>query len=141
MVWFTIFAYTFFVYGISVIFTQSVGPANIFFRLRMWAEDIGSNFGLLFKCMTCFPTNVGWVFSLFNWFIVPQIPISPFNIILRGTNLWWLAMILDACYCAGVCHILWNIDDYIDKNTPIYEDEPPVEDELKKRLEDEYGNE
>ena len=123
MNWFIVFVYTFFVYGISVLFTQAIGPFNIFFRLRLWAESIGSNFGLLFKCMTCFPTNVGWVFSLFNWFLVPNVPISPFNIVLHGTGLWWLAMILDACYCAGVCHILWNIDDYIDKNTPIYEDE------------------
>lgn len=124
MSWFTLIVYTFFVYGISVIFTQSIGPFNIFFRLRLWAEKVGDNFGLLFKCMTCFPTNVGWVFSLFNWFVVPQVAISPFNMVLRGTGLWWLAMILDACYCAGVCHILWNIDDYIDKNTPIFEDEP-----------------
>lgn len=118
-----IVCYIFFVYGISVIFTQSVGPKAIFLRLRMWAESVGPNFGLLFKCMTCFPTNVGWAFSLFNWFVVPQVRISPFNIILCETNYWWLAMILDACFCAGVCHMLWNLDDYIDKNTPIYEDE------------------
>ena len=118
-----IFAYTFFVYGISVLFTQSYGPANIFFRLRLWADKVGDNFGMLFKCMTCFPTNVGWVFSLFDWFLVPGVAISPFNIILEGTGLWWLAMILDACYCAGTCHLLWNIDDFIDKSTPIFEDE------------------
>ena len=122
MFWFILFCYIFFVYGMSVIITQSVGPANIFFRLRMWAESIGPNFGLLFRCMLCMPTNIGWVFSLFNWFLLP-IPISPFNMILCGTNLWWLAMILDACFAGGVCHILWNIDDYIDKNTPIFEDE------------------
>ena len=122
MFWFILFCYIFFVYGMSVIITQSVGPANIFFRLRMWAENIGPNFGLLFRCMLCMPTNIGWVFSLFNWFLLP-IPISPFNMILCGTNLWWLAMILDACFAGGVCHILWNIDDYIDKNTPIFEDE------------------
>ena len=123
MTWLIIFAYTFFVYGISVLFTQSYGPANIFFRLRLWAGKVGDNFGMLFKCMTCFPTNVGWVFSLFDWFLVPGVAISPFNMILGGTGLWWLAMILDACYCAGTCQLLWNIDDFIDKSTPIFEDE------------------
>ena len=123
MTWLIIFAYTFFVYGISVLFTQSYGPANIFFRLRLWAGKVGDNFGMLFKCMTCFPTNVGWVFSLFDWFLVPGVAISPFNMILGGTGLWWLAMILDACYCAGTCRLLWNIDDFIDKSTPIFEDE------------------
>ena len=122
MSWFILICYIFFVYGMSVIITQSIGPANIFFRLRMWAEIVGPNFGLLFRCMLCMPTNVGWVFSLFNWFLLP-IPISPFNMILWGTNLWWLAMILDACFAGGVCHILWNIDDFIDKSTPIFEDE------------------
>ena len=118
-----IVAYTVFVYGRGVLFTQSYGPANIFFRLRLWAGKVGDNFGMLFKCMTCFPTNVGWVFSLFDWFLVPGVAISPFNMILGGTGLWWLAMILDACYCAGTCHLLWNIDDFIDKSTPIFEDE------------------
>ena len=123
MTWLIIFAYTFFVYGIRVLFTQSYGLANISFRLSLWAEKVGDNFGMLFKCMTCFPTNVGWVFSLFDWFLVPGVAISPFNMILGGTGLWWLAMILDACYCAGTCHLLWNIDDFIDKSTPIFEDE------------------
>ena len=120
--WLTLFIYTFAVYGVSVLFTQSIGPFNVFIRLRMWASKVGENFGLLFKCMTCFPTNVGWIFSLINWFFLP-VAITPFNMLLGGTGLWWLAMILDACYCAGTCHLLWNIDDYIDKNTPIFEDE------------------
>lgn len=122
MTWFILICYIFFTYGMSVIITQGIGPMNIFLRLRIWAESIGPNFGMLFKCMLCMPTNIGWVFSLFNWFLLP-IPISPFNIILDGTNLWWLAMILDGCFTGGICHLLWNIDDYIDKNTPIFEDE------------------
>ena len=122
MSWFIFFCYILFAYGMTVIVTQSIGPFNIFFRLRLWAESISDNFGLLFKCPLCFPTNVGWVFSLFNWFFLP-IPISPFNMILYGTNLWWLAMIMDACLTGGICHFIWNLDDYIDKSTPIFEDD------------------
>lgn len=122
MNWFILFCYIWFAYGMTVIVTQSIGPFYIFFRLRLWAENISDNFGMLFKCPLCFPTNVGWVFSLVNWFLLP-IPITPFNMILNGTGLWWLAMILDACLTGGICHLLWNIDDYIDKNTPIFEDE------------------
>lgn len=119
MSWFILFAYTAFVYGISILFTQSIGPGAIFFRLRRWANKVGDNFGLLFRCMTCFPTNVGWIFSLFDWFLIKDVAISPFNMIFAGTNLWWLAMILDACYCAGVCHFVANLDDFIDKSTPV----------------------
>ena len=122
MNWFILFCYIWFAYGMTVIVTQSIGPFYIFFRLRLWAENISDNFGMLFKCPLCFPTNVGWVFSLVNWFLLP-IPITPFNMIFSGTGLWWLAMILDACLTGGICHLLWNIDDYIDKNTPIFEDE------------------
>lgn len=121
MNWFILFAYFFFVYGISVIFTQSIGPKAIFWRLRQWAERKGPNFGMLFKCMICFPTNVGWVFSLFDWFVIKDVAISPFNMIFNGTGLWWLAMIMDACFCGGLCHLVWNIDDYIEKTTPIVE--------------------
>ena len=122
MSWFIFFCYILFAYGMTVIVTQSIGPFNIFFRLRLWAESISDNFGLLFKCPLCFPTNVGWVFSHFNWFFLPK-PISPFNMILYGTNLWWLAMIMDACLTGGICHFIWNLDDYIDKSTPIFEDD------------------
>lgn len=122
MNWFILVCYILFAYGISVIFTHGIGPFNVFFRLRHWADGVSDNFGLLFKCMMCFPANVGWVFSLFNWFFIP-IAISPFNMILHGTDLWWLAAIMDACLTSGICKFIYNIDDYIDKITPIYEDE------------------
>jgi len=128
MFWFSFVVYIFFAYGLSVIVTQSVGPFNIFYRLRLWADEIGDNFGLLFRCMTCFPTNVGLVFSLFNWFIGPK-PITPFNILLCGTDFWWLAAIMDGCLTGGICHLLWNIDDYIDKSTPIFEEDGQNTDE------------
>lgn len=121
MNWFILFCYIFFAYGMTIIFTQGIGPGNIFYMLRESAKDCGDNIGLLFSCPLCFSTNLGWIFSLFNWFILP-IPISPFNIILDGTDLWWLAMIMDACITGGICKIIYNIDDYIDKITPIFED-------------------
>ena len=122
MSWFILVCYLLFAYGMTVIVTQSFGPFNIFFRIRQWANNVSDNFGMLFRCALCFPTNIGWVFSLFNWFFLP-IAISPFNMILAGTNLWWLAAIMDGCVTGGVCHFLWNIDDFIDKSTPVYADE------------------
>lgn len=122
MMYFKFICYILFVYGMSVIVTQSIGPFNIFFRLRLWAKKVSDNLGLLFSCMLCFPTNAGIVLSLLNWFFIP-IKITPFNIILNGTDLWWLAAIMDAGLTGGVCLALWHIDDYIDKNTPIFEDE------------------
>lgn len=105
------------VFGISLLFTKTIGPFAIFLRLRIWAERKSPSLGYLFKCMTCFPTNVGWVTSLLNWFLVP-IAITPGRILFDGTNLWWAAMLLDACYCAGSVHFIANLDDFIDKSTP-----------------------
>ena len=122
MSWFVLFCYIFVTYGLTLIFTQSLGPANIFYRIRRIAESISDNVGMLFTCPLCFGTNVGWVLSILNWFFI-QIKLTPFNMILDGTNLWWLALILDACFTGALCKIIYNIDDYVDKITPIYEEE------------------
>ena len=121
-VWFVGVCFVLAVYGISVIITQSTGPFEVFDKIREWAEDTSDNLGLLFRCMLCMPTNVGIALSLFNWFFI-DLCVTPFNMILNGTSLWWLAAILDGCLAGGVCRFLWNIDDYIDKITPKYEDE------------------
>ena len=122
MSWFVLFCYVFVTYGLTLIFTQSLGPANIFYRIRRIAESISDNIGMLFTCPLCFGTNVGWVLSILNWFFIP-IKLTPFNMILDGSNLWWLALILDACFTGALCKIIYNIDDYVDKITPIYEED------------------
>ena len=125
-VWFLLFCYIAFCYGCSDIVTQGIGPKNIFFRLRMWAENIGPNFGLLFRCMLCFPTNLGIVISILNWFLIP-IYFTPFNIIFTEYhNIVWLSIItciMDGCLTGGVCSFIYNLYDYIDKSTPIFNDE------------------
>lgn len=125
MKWFILVCYICFAYGISYIVTNSYGPKNVFLRLREWAEDVGPNFGLLFRCMICFPTNVGILFSLFNWFLLP-IAITPFNIIFADYHTWYmgiLAAFMDGCLTGGVCKVIYNIDDFIDKSTPMFMDE------------------
>ena len=29
---------------------------------------------------------------------------------------------MDACITGGICRLIWNIDDFIDKSTPIFDD-------------------
>ena len=125
MKWFILICYILMTYGLSVIVTQSIGPFNIFFRLRLWAEGIGDNFGYLFKCMLCFPTNLGIVLSLLNWFLLPSLGLTPFNIIFSDYHEWYMcfpAALFDGCLTGGICRTLWNIDDFIDKSTPIFEE-------------------
>ena len=121
-VWFVVFFYLLAVYGCSVIITHSNGPFDVFLNLRLWAEDTSENLGMLFRCMLCMPTNIGIALSILNWFFVEQ-PVTPFNFILCETSLWWVAALLDGFVAGSFCRFVWNIEDYIDKNTPVYEDE------------------
>lgn len=132
--WLILLIYTFACYGFTYMVTQSVGPKDIFLKLRIWAEEVGPNFGLLFRCPLCLPSNLGWVLAILNWFILPSVAITPFNMILQGVHdQWWLvfvAMIGDCCFTGGVCKIIYNIDDFIDKSTPIF-DEKYSDDDFK----------
>lgn len=127
MSWFILVIYTIACYGMTYMVTQSYGPKNIFVKLRVWADNVGPNFGMLFKCPLCFPANIGWVCSLINWFFVPEIGLTPFNMILSNYHDNWILLIValigDCCYTGGICKVIYNIDDYIDKSTPIFEDE------------------
>ena len=124
--WFILVCYILALYGFSDIVTQSIGPGYIFLRIRQFAERIGPNFGMLFKCMWCFPTNAGILFSFLNWFFLP-IYISPFNMIFADYHgllyMSLVAALLDGCFTGAVCALIFNVYDYVDKSTPIFEDD------------------
>lgn len=118
------------------------GPFRIFEHIRNISNAISEHFGLLFSCMMCFPANFGWVVSLIDWFLLPGIEITPFNLILMGTGYWWLALILDCCFTSGIVWFIHHIVEYFenmaDKNgtTEIVEEMDPdnikVEDITKR---------
>lgn len=122
--WFVLVCYVLAMYGISDIITQSIGPKYLFVKIRAWAESVGPNFGMLFRCMWCFPTNLGIVFSLFNWFFLP-VYLTPFNMIFADYHgCWWFSLLvalLDGVFTGAICAYMFNIYDYIDKKTPIFE--------------------
>ena len=61
--------------------------------------------------------------SLIDWFLIPAAAVTPFNVILAGTGLWWLAMILDCCFTTGIVWLLYVIDEW-------FESEPVSKDDL-----------
>lgn len=126
--WFILAIYLLFCYGCSEIVTSGIGPKNIFFRFREWSENVGPNFAMLFKCMLCFPTNLGIVTSLLNWFLLPDLAVTPFNMMFTEEyHVWYISLvaaIMDGCIVGAVCHFLWNLEDFIDKSTPYFEEHP-----------------
>lgn len=121
MTWLIIIAYIFVAFGFCNMVAFGSGPFRIFERIRDWSEGISEHFGLLFKCMMCLPANFGWIVSVLNWFLIP-VAITPFNIILAGTGLWWLAMILDCCFTTGVVWLLYVLDEWLEAE-PVSKDE------------------
>ena len=109
-----ILVYSIFLYGISWMFVFSDGPFYIFTRIRGLAEAISEHFGKLFSCMVCFPSNLSWVMSLIDWFLIPQVAFTPFNILLAGTGLWWLAALMDIGFGAGIVWAIHNVVEYFE---------------------------
>ncbi len=109
-----IFLYSIAAYGLSNMMVFGSGPFRIFEHIRNITSRISEHFGLLFSCMMCFPANVGWVFSLIDWFLIKEIAISPFNILLAGTGLWWLAAIFDCCFTSGFVWITHHIESFFE---------------------------
>lgn len=127
-----IFCYCVVAYGLSNMMVFGSGPFRIFEHIRNISSAIGEHFGQLFSCMMCFPANFGWFMSLVDWFLLPGIAITPFNIILADTTYWWLALLLDCCFTTGMVWLIHHVEEYFEniaenavKNTEIVEVRDP----------------
>lgn len=109
-----IFIYCIAVYGLSNMMVFSSGPFKIFEKIREWSSYISEHFSTLFNCMICLPANIGWIISLIDWFLLPTIGVTPFNILLHGTNLWWVALICDCCFTSGIVWIIHNVESFFE---------------------------
>lgn len=109
-----ILCYCIVVYGISNIVVFGSGPFRIFEKIRYWSDYIDEHFGQLFSCMMCFPTNLGIVLSILNWFLI-SIPFTPFNILFSGVpTLWWLAAIFDGAFTSGIVWLIHHIEEWFE---------------------------
>ena len=109
-----IFIYAIAVYGLSNMMVFGSGPFRIFEHIRSISSRISEHFGTMFSCMMCFPANVGLFFSLIDWFLLKEIAIAPFNILLAGTGLWWLAALMDCCFASGFVWITHHIESFFE---------------------------
>lgn len=112
--WLIVFLYCIMAYGFSNMMVFGSGPFRIFERIRNLTSRISEHFGSLFTCMMCFPANLGWVASVIDWFLIKNVAFTPFNILLAGTGMWWLALILDCFFTSGIVWLIHNIESFFE---------------------------
>lgn len=104
-------------YGFSNMMVFGSGPFRIFEHIRNIAANISEHFGQMFQCMMCFPANLGILISALDWFLFKTVAITPFNILLAGTGLWWLAIILDCFFTSGIVWFIHHVESFFENMT------------------------
>lgn len=112
--WLIVFIYCIMAYGFSNMMVFGSGPFRIFEHVRNISSRISEHFGSLFTCMMCFPANLGWIFSVIDWFLIKNVAITPFNILLAGTGMWWLALVLDCFFTSGIVWLIHNFESFFE---------------------------
>lgn len=118
----TLLSYILFSYGITTMLIYFNGPFDIIEYFRKTMNAIHPKLGELFQCPFCLSTWIGGLFSIINYLWVP-IKITPFNMILTGSGLWWLIIPMDSFLTCGTVWLLHVLDEYLENNSKTYEDQ------------------
>lgn len=118
----TLLSYILFSYGITTMLIYFNGPFDIIEYFRKTMNAIHPKLGELFQCPFCLSTWIGGLFSIINYLWIP-IKITPFNMILDGSGLWWLIIPMDAFLTCGTVWLLHVLDEYLENNSKTYEDQ------------------
>lgn len=118
----TLLSYILFSYGITTMLIYFNGPFDIIEDFRKTMNAIHPKLGELFQCPFCLSTWIGGLFSIINYLWIP-IKITPFNMILAGSGLWWLIIPMDSFLTCGTVWLLHVLDEYLENNSKTYEDQ------------------
>lgn len=118
----TLLSYILFSYGITTMLIYFNGPFDIIEYFRKTMNAIHPKLGELFQCPFCLSTWIGGLFSIINYLWIP-IKITPFNMILAGSGLWWLIILMDSFLTCGTVWLLHVLDEYLENNSKTYEDQ------------------
>lgn len=108
-------------YGFSEMVVFGRGPFSIFERWRNFTMSISKGLGELFTCMLCFPTWVGFGFSIID-ILIPSVVFTPFNIIFGGGGgflICALIVILDMLFTSGTTWLLYQLETYFENHKVI----------------------
>jgi hypothetical protein len=114
--WIIIFIFSIVAYGISNHFVYAHGPFHIYDKIREIAGKIHENLGELFQCMICFPTWVGFILSLLNFFFIPRLDLTPGMVLMSGYAPWWAIMILDGFFSSGIVWLIHTLQEALERS-------------------------
>ena len=117
-----IFIYIICTFGLTELLVYYDGFLHIFKHIRSVLQLMHPHLGELVSCVVCCSSWVGIMLSLINYFFITT-PFTPFNIILNGSNLWWLVVILDMAFTAGSAMLLNHLDEMMGEIASTYDDE------------------
>lgn len=114
MMFFILFVYIFVAFAITEQFVFFSGPFGVYDKIRETASNISPSLTELFSCMACLSTWIGMLLSCINLLFIP-IPITPFNVILGETGMWWFIIIFDAAFTCGTTWLLYRLEEMMDR--------------------------
>lgn len=115
MLGFLLVSYILASYGITNLLVYGTGPFDVLSKMRDWCDEHIPTIGDMLKCMMCTSTNVGWIVSLLNLMLLPEIPFTPFNIIFDTPYLWPIIIVLDASITSGSVWLLHTIQEALER--------------------------
>ena len=117
-----IFTYVIFAYGISNLLVYGTGPFNILSKNREFCDKHIKVVGDMLKCMMCTSANIGWIMSLANMFLLPDVKITPYYMIIGDTSLWYIIMFLDLSFTSGIVWLLHTFQEMCERAFVQYEE-------------------
>lgn len=102
-------------YNASFWLVYSEGPYGIFNKFRDFVERISPQMRKALDCMNCTPTWVGLIASSLNFLLLPSLNLTPWSIVLDGTDVRWLAIPLDALLTSGVVYLINTFQEMMER--------------------------
>lgn len=113
--WFIFIIYCLFVYGISNHIIYAHGPFHIYDKIHEIAKKIHPQIDEAISCFICFPTWVGIICSVLNYFFIPTVALTPCMIILNHLVPWWAIMILDGFVASAIGWLINTVQESLEK--------------------------
>ena len=102
-------------YNTSFWLVYSEGPYGIFNKFRDFVERVSPQMRKALDCMNCTPTWVGLIASSLNFLLLPSLNLTPWSIVLDGTDVRWLAIPLDALLTSGVVYLINTFQEMMER--------------------------